>query len=303
MTLLAPLLAAVLAGPAGDAAVRGPARPSEIVVTTTARTAGAIDSLNWNGKEFLDSADHGRQLQSASSFDAGSPFTVETFNPTEAGSMSDGAGPTSSSRLLCLTADGNRLETVSLMAFWLRPGETSAGQPAKNRAVLSNHLFRKRVTVGALGLPHVVEYVATFTVPEGEGHRYAQFEAVTGYMPPEFSRFQTFDPATGELAPLSDGPGEQPLPIVFATPDGGHAMAIYSPDRSGPNATPAGYGRFRFPAEKVVKWNAVFRVRDEAGVRPGDYSYRCYVPVGTLDDVMRSLKEVYDRFERERNGS
>ncbi len=44
---------------------------------------------------------------------------------------SDGAGPTSTSRLLSFKASGNRLETTTRMAFWLRPGETSAGHPAR----------------------------------------------------------------------------------------------------------------------------------------------------------------------------
>ena len=60
----------------------------------------------------------------------------------------------------------------------------------------------------------------TFTVPEGERHTYAQFEAVTGYMPPEFSRFWRYDGATGRLVPLDDGPGEQASPVVLATPNG-----------------------------------------------------------------------------------
>ena len=50
-----------------DAVVCSKADPSEIVITTTKRLAGAIHSVTWNGKEFIDSTDHGRQLQSASS--------------------------------------------------------------------------------------------------------------------------------------------------------------------------------------------------------------------------------------------
>src|SRR5947209_10853729 len=86
--------------PPGEAVIRGTAGPSEIVITTTSRLAGAIHSLTWNGKEFIDSADHGRQLQSASSFaDKAGRHNAETYNPTEAGSRKDGAGPGSSSRL------------------------------------------------------------------------------------------------------------------------------------------------------------------------------------------------------------
>ncbi len=255
--------------PSGDAEIRGRAGPSEIVIKTTSRLAGAIDSLTWNGREFIDSADHGRQLQSACSFDAGSKFFAEAFNPTEAGSRFDGDGPTSTSRLLSLRAEGHRLETTTQMAFWLRPGELSSGHTAKNTTVLSNHVLRKRVTIGLPGLPHVVEYRVTFLVPDGEPHTFAQFEAVTGYMPEDFSEFFVYAAESDELQPLDDGPGEQPLPIVFATSDGRHAMGIYSPDQPSAGYAHAGYGRFRFAAQKVVKWNCVFRVRNAEGIKPG----------------------------------
>ncbi len=88
----------------GDATIRARAGKSEIVITTTSRVAGAIHSLTWNGREMIDSFDHGRQLQSAANFDLGSRFTPETFNPTEAGSSADGRGPTSTSRLLRIAA-------------------------------------------------------------------------------------------------------------------------------------------------------------------------------------------------------
>src|SRR3954471_8145073 len=93
--------------PSGDAVMRAEAGPSEIVITTTARLAGAIDSLTWNGKEFIDSFDHGRQLQSASNFDCGRRFIPEVFNPTEAGSRADHTGPRSLSKLLQIAATGS----------------------------------------------------------------------------------------------------------------------------------------------------------------------------------------------------
>jgi hypothetical protein len=278
--------------PSGNAVIQARAGPSEIVITTTGRLAGAIHSLTWDGQEFIDSLDHGRQLQSAANFDCVWPFVPEVFNPTEAGSRRDGAGDRSSSKLLHLSVDGRELRTTTQMAFWLAPGEESEGHPALNDRVLSDHLLPKRVRIGHRGDPHVIEYDVTFTVPEGERHTYAQFEAMTGYMPPEFSRFWRYDGATGRLAPLDDGPGEQASPVVLATPDGTHAMGVYSPE-PGP-----GYGRFRFRAERVVKWNCVFRVRDPEGIRPGDYRYRTFVIVGTLEDVRHSLGNLREEFRR-----
>ena len=52
----------------GNAVIRSKVGQSEIVITTTERLAGGVHSLTWGGKEFIDSHDHGRQLQSAASF-------------------------------------------------------------------------------------------------------------------------------------------------------------------------------------------------------------------------------------------
>jgi hypothetical protein len=283
-------LAIRAADPDGNATIRAPAGKSEIVITTTHRLAGAIHSLTWNGREFIDSVDHGRQLQSASNLDFGTPITGETFNPTEAGSRDDGAGDQSSSRLLHWRIEPNALQTTTQMAFWLAPGEKSGANPAKNTTVLSDHLLTKRVRIGYRDLPQVIAYDVSFSLPIGERHTHAVFEALTGYMPPEFSEFHQFDPKTGALTPLSDGPGEIPHPVVFSVPGGTHAMGIYAPAQSRPNMTGPTYGRFRFVPEKVVKWNCVFRVTDKSGLDPGEYPFRMFVIVGDLDTVRDSMR-------------
>jgi hypothetical protein len=280
-------------GPAGEAVIRAPFASSEIVITTTSRLAGAIHSLTWNGREFIDSHDHGRQLQSASNLDLGTPIANETFNPTEAGSERDGAGPTSSSRLLHLIAAGNALQTTTRMAFWLAPGGKSGPNVAKNTVVLSDHLLTKRVRIGDRGRPNVIAYDVTFGLPVGEKHTLAVFEALTGYMPPEFSRFLQFNPQSGELEPLSDGPGEIPRPVVLAVPEGTHAMGIYSPPQHAPRMSGPTFGRFRFVAEKVVKWNCVFRLQDGDGIAPGDYAFRMSVVVGDLASVTEGLRALH----------
>ena len=301
-SLLLPMLflagcLSVLAEPDGNATIRAPAGGSEIVIKTTARTAGAIDSLTWNGREFINSHDHGRQLQSASNLDAGSPITGETYNPTEAGSRRDGHGTNTTSRLLFLQAKSNELQTVTKMAFWLAPGEKSGPNLAKNTTILSQHLLKKHVVIGYKNLPHVIAYDVTFPLPWGEQHAHAVFEALTGYMPPEFAQFFMFNPQTGDLEPLSDGPGELPQPIVFTTPDGAHAMGIYAPPQPAPHVTGPTYGRWRFTAAKVVKWNCVFRLNQEQGLTPGDYAFRMFVAVGDRDTVRDSLRALCREFE------
>lgn len=290
--LLTPMLLAPLhaEAPSGNATIRARAGSSDIVITTTTRLAGAIHSLTWNGREFINSADHGRQLQSASNLDCATPIAGETYNPTEAGSRRDGAGDLSTSRLLHRRLGPDTLQTTTQMAFWLVPGEKSGPNPAKNTVVLSDHLLTKRVRIGYQNLPHVITYDVTFSLPLGERHTHAVFEALTGYMPPEFEKFTRMNSLTGKPEPLSDGPGEGPDPIVFSVPGGSHAMGIYAPPQSALHTTGPTFGRFRFPAEKVVKWNCVFRVTDRAGIAPGEYGFRMFVTVGDLDTVSGSMR-------------
>jgi hypothetical protein len=292
------LTSALLANemPDGNATIRAKAGSSEIVITTTTRVAGAIHSLTWNGREFINSYDHGRQLQSASNLDYGSPILDETFNPTEAGSARDATGEHSTSRLLFIRREPAELETVTQMAFWLAPGEKSGPNFAKNTNILSDHLLTKRVKLGYKDLQNVISYDVTFALPIGEHHTQATFEALTAYLPPEFARFQQFNPGTGDFEPLSEGPGESPYPVIISLPEGTHALAIYAPPQPSKNTVGPSYGRWRFRAEKVVKWNCVFRVRDKTGLKSGEYPFRMFVVVGDLATVRDSLRALHREF-------
>ena len=283
--------------PHGDATIRGKFGESEIVISTSARFAGAIYSLKWNGREFIDSADHGRELQSALNLDnAAAPIADETFNPTEAGSRDDGAGGISSSHLLFFRAEKDALQTVTQMAFWLAPGEKSGANLARNQTVLSDHLLTKRVRIGYKNLPNVIRYDVTFALPVGEPHRQCVFEALTGYMPAEFGKFRKFNPTTRALEPLADVPGEIAEPVVFSTGDDRHAMGIFAPPQSTPRMAGPTFGRFRFDWAKVVKWNCVFRLRDETEIAPGDYSFRMFVILGDVKAVGESLRALHEEF-------
>ena len=289
VALLAGAASPPLAAPvSGDAVIRRPASGSEIVITTTSRLAGAIHSLTWGGRQFIDSLDHGRQLQSASNLDLGCQLFNECFNPTEAGCERDMAGPTSTSRLLYLSTGGREVLTVTQMAFWLRPGQTSGGHTALNTTALSNHLLEKHVRIGAEGLDHAIRHAITFTLPADERHERATFEILTGYMPPEFDTFLRLLP-DGSLEEIGPGPGEQPHPVILATADGRHAMGCWSPATSRTTGRPPTYGRFAFPAQKVVKWNCVVREQDKAGLATGAHPYLVYTAVGTREQVRTTL--------------
>lgn len=79
----------------------------DLFIGASRRMGGAIDSLVWGHKEFINSWDHGRELQMATNVH---PFG-ECFNPTEAGAGSDSTGPSTKSRLQAISAKGNNLIT------------------------------------------------------------------------------------------------------------------------------------------------------------------------------------------------
>ena len=267
---------------------------SPLTITTTQRLAGAVDSIRWKGVEFIDSHDHGRQMQSASSFDAGSrePFWAERFNPTEAGSRHDGSGPTSSSKLLAIQTAPQVLRTSTQMAFWLRPGERSEGRPALNKELLSKHVLHKRIRLGAYSDPHVIQVDNTFDFPTEESHQFAQFEVLTGYMPGTFSAFWRLDPGSFQIVPLDDGPGEQKDPVILATPDAKFAMGAIGVGHPQWISSQPGYGRFRFAAERVVKWNVVYRYQESPRIQKDKASFRILVCIGSLEQVHAAMQAI-----------
>lgn len=295
--LLLPALALAQA-PAisGDAEFSGTIGGKPLVIRTTSRLAGAIDSVKWDGVEFIDSHDHGRQLQSAINADVDGVYHVECYNPTEAGSVVDALGPKSTSRLEFLSTKDGVLTTRSRMAYWLAPGMKSGGHLAQNTTLLSGHILTKQVRIGRPGMDHVLDYRVTFTVPADRPHKYLQFEALTAYMPMAFSEELRFEAKTETLAPLPRQDGEQRDPVVLSTPSGSHAMGIFTPTRPPAGQPDIGYGRFKFEHDKVVKWNCVFRLRQAGSIKPGDYSYQLYVVLGTREDCRRTLAVLTQEF-------
>jgi hypothetical protein len=83
------------------------------------RDAGAVSSIIYDGHEFVNDYDHGRQMQVAWVNNG----LGEEYNPTEAGSRDDYRNPTSTSELLSVRIEGNHLITESHPAYWWRPGK------------------------------------------------------------------------------------------------------------------------------------------------------------------------------------
>src|ERR1700704_1994203 len=158
----------------GDSSITASVLGQPLTIKTSSQFAGAISSLRWGGKEFVNNWDHGRQFSTNASF-----FNrYECYNPYEAGSREDGPKPTSSSRVLSLTASGNRLESTVQMSWYLstrdpRPGfGDECGDPASflpcpgYNGPLSDYRVHKTVSIGFAGISNVIEYLSDLFIPE-----------------------------------------------------------------------------------------------------------------------------------------
>jgi len=261
-----------------------------ITISTSPRTAGAIDSLIFRGVEYINAFDHGRELQVAITDGRG-----ECYNPTEAGSSNDGQGSITTSKLLGINVAGNILRTTSLPAFWLAPGQAepnpdSTCHYAFNPTLVSNWTMSKAVSIGYGGVPNAIQFLFSFTV--GINEVYIQVEAPTGYLQQSFSSFYIINLANGQLQPVNYGPGEQGQPLVFATPDGQHSMGAFLLQAP---TNYRSYARFFFPwggQAGTAKWSAVWR--GWQSFKAGQFlgNFLTIVCVGSIQEVQTCMTRV-----------
>lgn len=92
---------------------------NDIYLSGSRRTGGAIDSLSWNNKEFINSRDHGRQMQMACNTNK----YTECYNPTEAGGLCDSTHTTTHTHIDWIHVNNNvltsqvRTTTVTLLHY------------------------------------------------------------------------------------------------------------------------------------------------------------------------------------------
>lgn len=135
-----------------------------ITVGASTRTAGAIDSLYHNGREYINSWDHGRQMQFAWVVDG----VGECNNPTEAGSSSDGIRSATSSHWVSHAETTNSFTTVSFPAFWAKTTERPECAGANQQP---GHKLQKYVQVGVPNVSeHLIEILGEVTIPEATTH-------------------------------------------------------------------------------------------------------------------------------------
>lgn len=290
------LCTSVQAAPFGQAQIQGIIHGQPLTLKTCAHDAGAVCSIRWQGREFVNDHDHGRQFQTAFQIDG----QGEDNNPTEAGSESDGNRPKpSSSRLISLTTNGqvigknwlgwdriqlgDTLNAETQMAYW---------RPVQGRK-LSDYRVVRQIVISPSERPNWIHYQTTIKTTAAPIEQLA-IEALTGYMPRDFNQFFTLD-ANGQRQPIAlDRPNsEQPSPLIFSTSDGRHAIGVKA--ESGWQQQAPSYGFFRFPSRSrnaTVKWNVVYRYQPTA-IQPltgQSIPHTIWLTIGTLQQVTDTMQ-------------
>ncbi len=256
--------------------------------------AGAISSIRFRGREFLDDADHGRELQGAVQFGWG-----ECLNPTLAGASRDRAG-SSTSQLLSIRAGPASYRASTRMAFWNPPGSPCTLGPGArsvslNRSGVSALIYSQDMTPGYQGHPNAVLDQIAIRTPRALPP--ASAEALTGYMPPDFDTFILYDRQTGRFgqdSALVSQAGERGQPLILSTADGRSAMGVVALS----TATEPRYAGFHSAA--VAKWSLVYHETDP--FTAGVHRYACVWIIGTRREVQDTMADIVRRLAARTTG-
>lgn len=294
----------------GDATITGTVLGLPLTLKTSTQYGAGISSIVWNGKEFVNNFDHGRQFSVNASF-----FNLyECYNPYETGTREDGNKPTSSAKVLSLSTAGNALSSSTQMCWYLATrtprdgfGE-ECGDPAlwllpvpPYTGVLSDYIFHKTVTIGFAGISNVIEYSSVITIPEFVQKGVIQMSAV---LPGDFSKLYSYDVVAKDYRLIRSLGGEDETVKVLATPDGNYAMGHYTPELLQPygNGSDGGYGWGIVPPDPINFPNPDFACASiSAGYRfdsggPMDVSQRSYFIIGNLEQVRSGLVALNSHF-------
>jgi hypothetical protein len=273
-----------------------------LVISTSDAYKGAITSITWRGKQFIDSADPGREFQTAifpqPAADANQADWVECYNPEEADPWS---------RLRSISAVGNVLTSTTQLGFYLAPweygqcGDHGFAQ-AHNQCTLSNYVLHKRVTIGFAGIPNVIEFVATVDIPEDVNRGEI---VIAAYGPRNLSQARHYDFRNKVFSSTSQTPDyytlaseEINVPAALYDPSTDLGMAMYSPELLQPVE---GSGH---PANPFLEW-VMFPPPNPTSVFWGRFvglgqvsagssvTRRVYLVLGNYDEMRSALEQLH----------
>jgi hypothetical protein len=280
-----------------------------VAIQSNLDAGGSLWSWTWNGMQFINDRDYGRQIQtSMSSVDLGGGLRA---NPTEAGSNAATLyGPfTQGSPVVSAANNGTTQSTRSIPLDFV-PGSWGGG--VQNPVLWANMQMGKDITLDYAGLGDsgngsVAHYVTDVYVPTSTGEI---IEIPTAYLNGNFSSVYSYDAQAsngmGTLTSISlMAFGQMQLVnvnyggVILATPDSNFAMGIYGVSKAYGGSV-SGYGVFNFydsnPKDGTGQYgNSTFKMNAYSNVplNAGWNYFSTYIVCGTLTEVTTLMHTLY----------
>jgi hypothetical protein len=269
---------------------------------------GTISELIWNGKQFINNYDYGRQIQTAFNFTS----VGEEDNPNEGGSKWGCPGLVDAeyaqgSPIYYVTSSGSTLYTKTRPLQWNPQNFTGGGT---DNPVMWNGTIEKEVALdyfnGAYDA-HVIKWTTTIDIQSYSD--YFDWELFTAYTTDDFYKQYAYDAEFDVLYDKTavvpnntciDGTGQNVRPnaggVINATGNGSYAIGAYRKKGGGLNQFAIckyenGQGSGKYGGD-ATKW-AVMERDGVLEIYPGEYSGSAYIIVGTLADVESTMRELY----------
>lgn len=287
---------------------------------------GAISSLIWKQREFINNYDHGRQIQSALQVDG----FVECNNPTESGSEADGKKSSSTSQVIFekKNRDSSAMTLQTRMAYWIS-GNTTTNSCIKGRdsrvvRAQSPHVLQKTVSTGIMGDSQILKFDISYFLQTSEVQQSLIYEFLTGYLNEEFNQFAFVNlkkkllynfTSSEQLSLANSG---FPLgsfyisssrrdiydPVIASTADGKYAMGVYTPKSLITKCNSAafhGYNlySFRLPqtGNSTNKWSiAIGENKNSNCTVRNRRDFVVYLAVGSVSEVANKLVKLANQF-------
>jgi hypothetical protein len=253
---------------------------------------GVVSELVWNGMQFIDTYDYGREVQTALFFDE-----LGCNNPTEGGDKYSTPeyddGTLHGSPLISYSINCTTLETSVYPLQW-DPGQWGGGP---HYPVRWTGMIRKTVTLDFNGWSDVIQWVTNVYSPSNYGFLKAEIPAV--YLNSEFTQFYTYDATTATRANVNAHcqpcyymePASFPAGgVIIATDDNQYALGAYR-NNPGNNC----FSLCNLISSSSTAKLSVNEIQRQNGLSAGVHYWVTYLIVGTLDTVTNRMHQLYEQ--------
>jgi len=270
-----------------------------VTIQSNRVAGGALWTWTWNGMQFINVYDYGRQMQAALFFGDGR-------NPTEAGDLYSHQSLIPSVRhgspVLNIYNSGNTQSTRSIPLQW---DPAWYGERPETPVIYPDIIIGKDITLNFKNMGPVAKYTTVLWVPTA--YKNVQFEIPTVYLRANFNRFWTYNAASKLLKEVFPGKcqGNKAVKpayggVIISDATGNYAMGVYGVNKANGGSV-SYFALWNFLCNRdedgtsatgsnTTKWNAVF---GPGMVAAGETRFNTWIITERLTKVTKYMDRLY----------